>query len=110
MDRRLAFHINIVSENMGKMTNMVKEVHDAVFEEEEEDEEAKTRANRSFFKRRGGSPVAFNNRTEVKKRSKLDRLVKDLKPIAGTIFNVSMICSKPLFDKIGIYISCSSSG
>ena len=39
IDRRLGFHINIVSENLGKMTNLVKEVHGAIIEEEENAEE-----------------------------------------------------------------------
>jgi len=35
IDRRLGVHINIVSENMGKMTNMVKDVHGALMDEED---------------------------------------------------------------------------
>ena len=34
IDRRLGFHINIVSENMGKMTNLVEEVHEAIMDSE----------------------------------------------------------------------------
>ena len=33
IDRRLGFHINIVSENLGKMTNLVEEVHEAIMDE-----------------------------------------------------------------------------
>lgn len=36
MDRRLAFHINIVSENLGKMADMVEEVHEAVIEDDDD--------------------------------------------------------------------------
>ena len=32
IDRRLGFHINIVSENLGKMTNLVEEVHEAIMD------------------------------------------------------------------------------
>ena len=34
IDRRLGFHINIVSENLGKMTNLVEEVHEAIMDED----------------------------------------------------------------------------
>ena len=36
IDRRLGFHINIVSENLGKMTNLVEEVHEAIMDNEED--------------------------------------------------------------------------
>ena len=35
IDRRLGFHINIVSENLGKMTNLVEEVHEAIMDNED---------------------------------------------------------------------------
>ena len=34
IDRRLGFHINVVSENLGKMTNLVEEVHDVVMDQD----------------------------------------------------------------------------
>ena len=36
IDRRLGFHINIVSENLGKMTNLVEEVHEAIMDNEDD--------------------------------------------------------------------------
>ena len=38
IDRRLGVHINIVSENLGKMTNMVKEVRSVLIDTEEAEE------------------------------------------------------------------------
>jgi hypothetical protein len=34
IDRTLGFHINLVSENLGKMTNLVEEVHEAIMDSE----------------------------------------------------------------------------
>ncbi|XP_071446519.1 uncharacterized protein [Hetaerina americana] len=69
VDRKLQFHINLVSENLGKMLNMVSEVHEAVVEP---------------------VPIPMRNRTAanpttpgpiVRPGSKLDRLARQMNPI-----------------------------
>ncbi len=64
MDRRLAFHINIVAENLGKMSDMVEDVHEAVFEDVV-----------AYGRRRSNSTR--------KKVSKLDGIKASLKPLRG---------------------------
>ncbi|KAJ4429671.1 hypothetical protein ANN_21872 [Periplaneta americana] len=67
VDRKLQFHINLVSENLGKVLNLVTDVHEAVVEAE----------NPQVL------PQIFRNKTTVaaSKNSKLDTLVKHMHPI-----------------------------
>jgi len=70
VDRKLQFHINLVSENLGKVLNLVSDVHEAVVEPE---------ASPSL-------PPTYRNKTSVNsatavKNSKLDTLVKHMHPI-----------------------------
>ncbi len=108
MDRRLAFHINIVSENMGKMVNMVEDVHDAVIEEAG-DEEAPAGGNerkKAGVRRRPGSGGGPGGRrrglrllarakkshngttTATKKVSKFDKLLAAVYPLNVVMFDV----------------------
>lgn len=75
VDRKLQFHINLVSENLGKMLQMMTDVHEAVVEP---------------VVIQTGPPQIFRNRsatvpptsaTTVIKNSKLDKLVRQMHPI-----------------------------
>ena len=90
MDRRLAFHINIVSESMGKMVDMVEEVHEAVIDNEGEAVEGIFRRTRSQNKNQqrrhtnnGTSPA------KKKAKSKFDKLLAAIYPMNGVIFEVN---------------------
>lgn len=69
VDRKLQFHINLVTENLGKVLSMVSDVHEAVVEED------------------SGSSGGYRNRTTTTtpqpqiRSSKIDALVKQMKPI-----------------------------
>ncbi|PSN52147.1 hypothetical protein C0J52_06465 [Blattella germanica] len=70
VDRKLQFHINLVSENLGKVLNLVSEVHEAVVEPETTPV----------------LPQVYRNKTVIPtaatvKNSKLDMLVKQMHPI-----------------------------
>lgn len=71
IDRRLGFHINIVSENLGKMTHMVEEVRDAIIDDThqptEEDEV--------------GTLLWLNRSNVTAKRTKFDQLFTTLHPL-----------------------------
>ena len=66
IDRRLGVHINIVSENLGKMTNMVKEVRSVLIdtEEAEEVEELSSSSNK-----------------HRKRTTKIDKLLTSIHPL-----------------------------
>lgn len=70
MDRKLQFHMSLVGDSLGKMLNMMSDVHEAVVEEDS-----------------GLSGNGFRNRTTtttpqpIVKSSKIDALVKQMKPI-----------------------------
>ncbi|RZF47082.1 hypothetical protein LSTR_LSTR004482 [Laodelphax striatellus] len=73
VDRKLQFHINLVSENLGKILGMMTDVHEAVVEP---------------VIIHTAQPQAFRNRTTpttpattVIKNSKLDKLVRQMHPI-----------------------------
>ncbi|KDR12467.1 Techylectin-5B [Zootermopsis nevadensis] len=71
VDRKLQFHINLVSENLGKVLNLVSDVHEAVVEPETTTPVL---------------PQVFRNKTITSsassiKNSKLDTLVKHMHPI-----------------------------
>ena len=65
MDRRLAFHINIVAENLGEMNNMVEDVHVAIVGEEPR--------SRTFGKKKAYNQTNANN--------KIDRLLEAVQPL-----------------------------
>lgn len=70
VDRKLQFHISLVTENLGKVLSMVSDVHDAVVEEDS-----------------GINGGSYRNRTTTTtpqpqiRSSKIDALVKQMKPI-----------------------------
>lgn len=72
IDRKLQFHINLVSESLGKIIGMMGDVHDAVVEP---------------VVVQTGQPSGFRNRTttvpppSVLKNSKLDKLVRQMHPM-----------------------------
>jgi chaperonin cofactor prefoldin len=70
VDRKLQFHINLVSENLGKVLNLVSDVHEAVVEPEAPPTLPPTYRNKT----------SVNSATAVK-NSKLDTLVKHMHPI-----------------------------
>ena len=70
VDRKLQFHINLVSENLGKVLNLVSDVHEAVVEPEASPSLPPTYRNKT----------SINSATAVK-NSKLDTLVKHMHPI-----------------------------
>lgn len=68
VDRKLQFHINIVSDNLGKVLHMMSDVHNAVVEEELT------------------VPIYIRNQTttptpKIPRSSKLDSLVQKMRPI-----------------------------
>lgn len=83
LDRKLSFHMNAVSESLGKVLNMVTDVHEAVVEHVEA---PAAPAMSPVYRNRTTttttttteSPLAAANAV---KRSKLDRLVKQMHPI-----------------------------
>lgn len=70
MDKKLQYHISLVGDSLGKMLNMMADVHEAIVEEDS-----------------GLSGNGFRNRTTtttpqpIVKSSKIDALVKQMKPI-----------------------------
>ena len=83
IDQRLGVHINIVSENLGKMSNMVEEVRNAILDEELEDRgEPGLDAQTIMWLNGGGfnqsSPSVSNKH---KRRSKFDKLLTSIHPL-----------------------------
>lgn len=72
VDRKLQFHINLVSENLGKVLYMMADVHSAIVEPEA----ASINVN-SLFKNR----TASSTHAPVAKSSKIDNLVKKIIPM-----------------------------
>ncbi|XP_073975621.1 uncharacterized protein isoform X1 [Rhodnius prolixus] len=71
LDRKLQFHINVVSESLGKMLNMMTDIHEAVVEP---------------IVVQTAMPQPFRNRTTTPsttliKNSKLDKLVRQMHPM-----------------------------
>lgn len=83
VDRKLQFHINLVSENLGKVLHMVTDVHEAIVEPEVQSViEPQGYRNRSTT-----TPTPIIIRT-----NKIDSLVKQMKPmitVSGKIDEVS---------------------
>ena len=83
IDQRLGVHINIVSENLGKMSNMVEEVRNAILDEELEDRgEPGLDAQTIMWLNGAGfnqsSPAVSNKH---KRRSKFDKLLTSIHPL-----------------------------
>lgn len=72
VDRKLQFHINLVSENLGKVLYMIADVHAAIVEPE-----AATINVNSLFKNR----TATSTQAPLTKPSKIDRLVNKIIPM-----------------------------
>ncbi|PZC80427.1 hypothetical protein B5X24_HaOG214729 [Helicoverpa armigera] len=72
VDRKLQFHINLVSENLGKVLYMMADVHAAIVEPED----ASINVN-SLFKNRTATSTA----APVTKNSKIDTLVNKIIPM-----------------------------
>lgn len=66
VDRKLQFHINIVSENLGKVLNMVTDVHHAIVDDAQ---------NVHYYNRSTTTPAP------VVKNNKIDALVQQMRPI-----------------------------
>ena len=76
IDRRLGVHINIVSENLGKMTHMVKEVRSVLIDTEEEAEEEEDLTSNKHHKR----------------TTKIDKLLTSIHPLL--VVSTSRRCLK----------------
>lgn len=72
VDRKLQFHINLVSENLGKVLYMMADVHAAIVEPEA----ASINVN-GLFKNR----TATSTQSPVTKGSKIDTLVNKIIPM-----------------------------
>lgn len=109
MDRRLAFHINIVSENLGKMASMVEDVHEAVFEDDEEeaagaksgDIEAQESRHHHHHTLSSGSRLRSNLERQgrnvssfTKRKSKLDSLIFSLHPLSEVCTSMSNFANR----------------
>ena len=104
MDRKLALHINIVSENLGRLGAMVEEVHGAVIEEvgggggagesrREQRSEAKgpspsRRRNVRILARSKKSHNGTTSAAATKKVSKFDKLLAAVYPLNVVMFDV----------------------
>ncbi|XP_044733955.1 rhoGEF domain-containing protein gxcJ [Chrysoperla carnea] len=72
VDRKLQFHINIVSENLGKVLNMMTDVHNAIVEDDQPG---------PFYLRNQTTTTAAPITTPKSVSSKLDSLVQKMTPI-----------------------------
>lgn len=84
IDRRLGFHINIVSENMGKMTHMVEEVRDALIDNDYNDEdqgEPGIDARTILFLNGTSDPHSNLSNKHKRSRSKFDKLITSIHPL-----------------------------
>lgn len=68
VDRKLQFHINLVSENLGKVLHMMSDVHEAIVEPELKEFEF-------GLKNHTTTPIP------ILKTNKIDSLVKQMRPI-----------------------------
>ncbi|TRY63771.1 hypothetical protein TCAL_11494 [Tigriopus californicus] len=89
MDRRLAFHINIVSENLGKMDNLIRDVHETVSNEDinlskKDDVSSGVLSRRKFIRAKNGTFVAAGHREPPS----LDTWVAKIQPLEGVVLNV----------------------
>ena len=122
MDRKLALHINIVSENLGRLGSVVQEVHDAVIEEVHGEKESRrqrseaaaaaargpsragqaaTAAAAASSRRRNVRILARSKKshngttTATKKVSKFDKLLAAVYPLNVVMFDVD--------EKVGLF-------
>uniref|UniRef100_A0A8D9BUB0 Techylectin-5B n=1 Tax=Cacopsylla melanoneura TaxID=428564 RepID=A0A8D9BUB0_9HEMI len=72
IDRKLQFHINLVSENIGKILHQLTDVHEAIVEN------VPMPRNKSTTTQ---SPLNYMEPVQVVKKSKIDRLVRQMNPI-----------------------------
>ena len=90
IDRRLGVHINIVSENLGKVAHMVEEVRDVLLDDTDPQIDI------------DGSNQSHNG---PRQHSKFDKLLSSMHPLLGVrtnimvfkMFNGSHVCIKELF-------------
>ena len=75
IDRRLGVHINIVSENLGKMTNMVEEVRNVLLDDEDSEATTFWLSNNSTT-----SDQQFGS-NKHKRRTKFDTLMNTFHPL-----------------------------
>ncbi|XP_072393200.1 uncharacterized protein [Diabrotica undecimpunctata] len=68
VDRKLQFHINLVQENLGKMLNLVTDVHHAIIDD-------KKGYNNYFYNR------SYTTTQRPEGQNKIDHLVEKIKPI-----------------------------
>ena len=72
LDRRLESHIDLVVENLGKVSQMMKEVHTALMDDSVTEDDVVVGLNRT----NATSAIAH-------KRTKLDMLLTKIKPLMG---------------------------
>lgn len=70
VDKKLQFHINLVQENLGKVLNMMTDVHHAIVDD--------PNTNYHHFNR---TTTTTTQRPELPKTNKIDSLVQQMKPI-----------------------------
>ncbi|XP_050315777.1 angiopoietin-2 isoform X2 [Anthonomus grandis grandis] len=73
MDKKLQYHINYATENMGKIINMISDIHQAIVEE--------TKGYHEERFQRNGSTTTTTSKPEVTRSSKIDSLVQQMKPM-----------------------------
>ncbi|XP_020280649.1 uncharacterized protein LOC109853192 isoform X2 [Pseudomyrmex gracilis] len=71
MDRKLQFHMNVVSDNLGSVYNMISDVHEAIVEKNHGNEKRNNRLNLTTTE----AP------TTTSKQGKIDRLVEQMYPM-----------------------------
>ncbi|XP_057338964.1 uncharacterized protein LOC130676629 [Microplitis mediator] len=70
MDRKLQFHMNLVSDTLGSVYTMTKDIHEALIDKGQQ--HSATDVNQT---------TANNEQNHVAKRSKIDRLVEKIYPV-----------------------------
>ncbi|CAH2006017.1 unnamed protein product [Acanthoscelides obtectus] len=71
VDRKLQFHINLVQDNLGKVINMITDVHHAIVDD--------PKGYNSLYNR--STTTTTTPRPEFHRNSKIDSLVQQMKPI-----------------------------
>ena len=113
IDQRLGVHINIVSENLGKMSNMVEEVRNAILDPAEEDDEGELEDRGEpgldaktimWLNGLSGPLVPKKNYTasgnvvlnsnKHKRRSKFDKLLTSIYPLSVVRIILECLCEK----------------
>lgn len=78
IDKKLQFHINIVSENIGRMLRIVGDIHEAVVDQ-----------NHDYY----NSVNATTTNAPIVKTSKIDNIVKRMGPIISVSEKMDEVCS-----------------